>query len=354
MARLAAPNPVIGPAISGTWVLAILAALRSDVGCLLIDPNWPGPQRQERVEGAGVPVGTTLFTSGSSGIPKAVSLSEANWQAAAASSSEFFDFGPGRSWLLALPLYHVSGLSIIFRSLWSGGSVLISPDLSRLADADLASLVSTQLLRVLSQSPGNLRSVLVGGGRVPTERLQAHSWPLVQTYGMTETAAAVASAPPDNGLGPMFPLPGVELATSSDGRLRIRSDQIAASVRGEDGWLQTNDFGTVASDGSVSVTGRADRMITSGGEKIDPDAIAEVLAAVPEIGEVAVLGVPDPDWDEAVGVAYTGSAPPGVMARAVIDAFGSRWQPRRFLQVDGIPRTSLGKPDYPTLRSQFS
>ena len=294
IAGLAAPNPVIAPAIDDEWVLAILAALRSGVGCLLVDPTWPGHLRQERVEATGIPVGTTLFTSGSSGTPRAVSLTESNWQAAAASSADFFGFGPGRSWLLALPLYHVSGLSIIFRALWSGGSVLISPDLKRVAEADIASLVLTQLLRVIDNPPGKLRSVLIGGGRLPVEQLPAHAWPLVQTYGMTETAAVVASAKPGQGLGPMFPLPGVELATSADGRLRIRGDQIAASVRDEDGWLQTNDLGTIGDRRlrNCDRPGRSDDHQRWGEDRSGRGRTG--AGPVPNVGEVAVLGVPDP------------------------------------------------------------
>ncbi|HJQ95314.1 MAG TPA: AMP-binding protein, partial [Acidimicrobiia bacterium] len=156
----------VTPRLDADSILDVLAAIRSG-GAVLMGPKWSAAMVRDRMKAlpADRLAGTVIFTSGSSGPPKAVCLLESNWEAAGTNSSAFFGFGPGDLWLLCLPLHHVSGLSIVFRALCTGGAVLISPDLRHLSQADFASLVPTQLNRLFTH-PGKARALVIGGGAI--------------------------------------------------------------------------------------------------------------------------------------------------------------------------------------------
>ena len=155
-------TPVVTPALDAQSILDVLAAMRSG-GAVLVGSKWPQALVIERL--ATLPAdrltGTVIFTSGSSGAAKAVHLPESNWEAAGTTSSAFFGFGVGASWLLALPLHHVGGLSIVFRALCSGGTVFVSSEITELDKVDFASLVPTQLSRLTD--PGKVGALVIGG-----------------------------------------------------------------------------------------------------------------------------------------------------------------------------------------------
>lgn len=343
-------TPVVTPELNTDSILNVLAAMRTG-GAVLIGPKWPQRLVTDRL--ATLPAdrlaGTVIFTSGSSGVAKAVHLLESNWEAAGTNSSAFFGFGAGDSWLMSLPLHHVGGLSIVFRALCSGGSVLISPELTRLDQVDFASLVPTQLSRLAN--PGNVRALVIGGGSIPADLAdRVKGWPVVRTYGMTETAAVAASAPLNDGLGSLYPLPGLQFRERG-GLLEIRGPQVSPGYAGslrQGRWFTTADRGAVLADGSIEVFGRADRVINSGGEKIDAAAVEEALAAS-GAGEVAVAGVPDSDWGEIVVAAYTGDVEAEGLRQAVRETLGPEAVPRRILRLEALPHTDLGKVDYPAL-----
>ncbi|MGH8957929.1 MAG: AMP-binding protein [Acidimicrobiia bacterium] len=346
---------VVTPILDTDSILDVLAAMRSG-GVVLVGPKWPKALVRDRLDS--LPrdrlAGTMMFTSGSSGPAKGVLLLESNWEAAGTNSSAFFGFGRGDLWLLSLPLHHVSGLSIVFRALCSGGAVLISPDLGLLSAADFASVVPTQLSRLTD--PGKVRTLVVGGGGLSaglTDRVQ--DWPVVRTYGMTETAAVAASAPLKDGLGALYPLPGVQFRERG-GLLEVRGPQVSTGYLGEirrATWFTTSDRGAVQTDGSIEVFGRADRVINSGGEKIDAAAVERALAAV-GVKDVAAVGLPDAEWGEIVAAAYTGDCDTEELRRAVRDFVGPEAVPRRLLKVGALPRTDVGKVDYPALLRLFA
>ena len=343
-------SPVVTPALAADSILDVLAAIRTG-GAVLIGPKWPQrlvADRLATLPAARLP-GTVIFTSGSSGVAKAVHLLESNWMAAGANSSAFFGFGGGDSWLLSLPLHHVGGLSIVFRALCTGGTVLISADLARLDQAAFASLVPTQLSRL--SNPGNVRALIVGGGSIPADLAdRVRSWPVVRTYGMTETAAVAASAPLTDGLGRLYPLPGL-LFRERGGVLEVKGPQVSPGYAGDvrpDPWFTTADRGAVRTDGSIEVFGRLDRVVNSGGEKIDAAAVEEALAAN-GAGEVGVAGLPDSEWGEIVVAAYTGDVEAERLRQAVRDSLGPEAVPRRLRRLAALPRTDLGKIDYPAL-----
>jgi O-succinylbenzoic acid--CoA ligase len=340
-------TPVVAPALDADSILEVLAAMRTG-GAVLVGPKWPQSLISDRLSAlpADRLTGTVVFTSGSSGAAKAVHLLESNWEAAGTTSSAFFGFGVGQCWLLALPLHHVGGLSIVFRALCSGGTVLISPDMTGLERADFASLVPTQMSRLAN--PGGVRALVIGGGPIPADLAdRARGWPVVRTYGMTETAAVAASAPLDDGLGSLYPLPGVRFRERG-GVLEVRGPQVSPGYAGNprrNPWFTTSDRGTVREDGSIEVFGRVDRVINSGGEKIDAAAVEDALAAA-GAGEVAVAGLADSEWGEIVVAVYTGDVGVAELRQAVRDSLGPEAVPRRLLRLEALPRTDLGKIDY--------
>jgi O-succinylbenzoic acid--CoA ligase len=352
-ARLLTPQRLtaVRPDISIESTVEILAALRADCRTVLLPRSWPLELAEQRLrmmkEGDAE---TVVFSSGSSAAPKAVRLTEANWRAAGSSSAGIYGFGPGKSWLVVLPIFHVGGLAVIFRSLVAGGAALLAPSPSPdlLDEADIASLVPTQLARLIDQRDPPETSILIGGGSLDRSLVQrAEGWNLHRTYGMTETAGVVASGSPANDW--MTALPGVEISETSDGRLQIRGPQVSpgnadAAEREWDGWLVTDDLGEVRGR-DVIVRGRADRIINSGGEKIDPAEIEGVVAGYPGVTEAVVFGSPDEHWGEAVTLVYAGLADADDVVEHVERRLGKLARPRRVEKVAALPRNDLGKVD---------
>lgn len=382
-ARLASEPVVIRPKLDPESVFAILAGI-SGPGATLVPPlvggppgRSPGEGGTERSEVAGPDRSTgygvrgtepgsarlVVYTSGTSGSPKGVRLTLGNLEAASLASMEHLGHGSGDTWLLAMPLHHVGGLSILIRSAVAGGSVYLTPgfDPQTAAEAmrgrvSMVSMVSTMLIRMLDHVPGRyqgLRAVLIGGGPVP-EGLVERAWeagiPALVSYGMTETFGQVATALPQSGRRHRaYPLPGVEIRIESDGRIAVAGDQVSpgylAEPDREDRWLVTNDLGEIGPDGSLRVLGRADTVIVSGGENVDPTRIERVLEGHPLAGEVLVVGVPDPEWGMAVCCLYTGEATVDQLVSWLRERVPGSMVPKRWRRVDRIPVTGLGKPD---------
>ena len=242
---------------------------------------------------------SVLFTSGTSGQPKGVRLTIDNWEAAANASMQHLGHGPADTWLLALPLHHVAGLSILVRSAYAGGSVRMLPGFDPVTFAThlrrgvtVVSMVPTMLSRVLDVDPGpydGLEAVLLGGGPIPDrvlDRAGAAGLPVLPTYGLTETAGQVATLRPGAPLeNKAHPLPGVILRIDPDDRIAVRGPMLSPGYvgepdRGAEDWLVTGDLGTIDDDGALRVTGRADTIIVSGGENIDPVVVEAALLGV--------------------------------------------------------------------------
>ncbi len=232
---------------------------------------------------------SVLFTSGTSGRPKGVRLTIDNWEAAASASMQHLGHGPTDTWLLALPLHHVAGLSILVRSAYAGGAVRMLPGFDPVTFAThirrgvtVVSMVPTMMSRVLDIDPGpydGLKAVLLGGGPIPDrvlDRAAAAGLPVLPTYGLTETAGQVATLKPGAPLeNKAHPLPGVILRIDPDDRIAVRGPMLSPGYvgepdRGAEEWLVTGDLGRIDDDGALRVTGRADTIIVSGGENIDP------------------------------------------------------------------------------------
>jgi o-succinylbenzoate---CoA ligase len=263
---------------------------------------------------------TIIFTSGSSGVPKAALHTFGNHYYSALGSNANIALRPGDRWLHSLPLYHVGGLSILFRCLLEGATVALpqpgtSPGESIASfGATHVSLVSTQLSRLLRESVdlGGLEAVLMGGGPVPpslVDEALARGLPLYTSYGLTEMTSQVTTTPPDASIEELRTagrvLPNREISISESGEILVRGETLFAGYAegeeldrpvDEEGWFHTRDFGELDESGYLRVGGRMDNLFISGGENVQPEEIEEALCRLEGVDEAVVVPVPDEEF----------------------------------------------------------
>jgi o-succinylbenzoate---CoA ligase len=277
----------------------------------------------QRAEPADIPQGrpaTIIFTSGSTGAPKAALHTFGNHYHSALGSNANIALRPGDRWLHSLPLYHVGGLSILFRCLLVGATVALPQPGTTLGEsiAGLAathvSLVSTQLSRLLGERAdlGGLQAVLMGGGPVPpslVDEALARGLPLHTSYGLTEMASQVTTTPAGASLKELHTsgraLPGREVSISERGEILVRGETLLAGYAGgeeldrpldEEGWFHTRDLGEFDESGYLRVGGRMDNLFVSGGENVQPEEIEEALCRLNGVDEAVVVPVPDEEF----------------------------------------------------------
>ena len=197
-----------------------------------------------------------------------------------------------------------------------------------------------------------LRAALVGGGPVPRDLLEwaaERGLPLLQTYGMTETASQIATLPASeaaSGTGSAGrPLPGVELRTSEEGEILVRGPMVSRGALAADGWLHTGDRGRLDGDGRLVLEGRMKDVIVTGGENVAAAEVEEALVAHPAVADAAVVGRPDPEWGEVV-VAYVvleGSVSDEELAAHCRRRLAGYKCPRAIVRVEELPRGATGK-----------
>ena len=335
----------IDPRLPPAAVDALLDRLAPTV---VVGPDGE-PRRRDTGRKAAPGDALVVATSGSTGEPKGVVLTHDALAAASAAASDRLGVDPTSDhWLACLPLAHVGGLGVVVRALHTATPLTVAarPDPATIAGAlragaTLTAVVPTLLTRV---DTSGFRRVLVGGAAPPVG-LPAN---VVTTWGMTETAGGLVY----DGV----PLDGVEVR-AADGRLWVRAPMLLRAYRygttesdprDADGWFDTGDAGDVAADGTVRVHGRVGDMIVTGGENVWPAAVEPVLASHPDVGEVAIVGRPDPEWGAlvtAVVVPTDPTRPPSLESlrdhvRSVLPAHAA---PRRLELVGSLPRTALGK-----------
>jgi len=359
-----------------------------DTGCERRVPRQQGEGQLQSI----------VFTSGSTGTPKGVQLSFANHFWSATASAFRLGVGTEDRWLSCLPLYHVSGMAVVFRSCLYGTAVVLQRRFQleefqrclRENRVTQTSLVPTLLHRLLHSSPAtewpqSLRTVLLGGAAASPELLLAaleEGVPVAPTYGLTEAATQAATALPADvrrkpgtvGRPLLFTElriadpDGRPLPQGESGEILVRGPQVttayyrnptatAAALQG--GWLHTGDMGRVDSDGDLFVLQRRADLIVSGGENIYPVEVETVLREHPAVADVCVVGLPDAEWGQRCAAAVQLHAGKTVTRDALLDFSRGRLagykQPSaehiRF--VDALPETASGKIARRAVRTMF-
>ena len=303
-------------------------------------------------------IACVVESSGSTGIPKHISISTAALLHAARAGQE--RLGPLGQWLLALPINFIAGQQVLIRSLLADQQpVIMNTSLPFTAEAFLrsallmknpiryTSLVPTQLAKLVAEAEKDtvmldtlksFRAILVGGQLTPDElydRALGLDLKVVLSYGMTETAGGCVY----DGI----PLDGVRLKIAPDSRLLISGKTLA---EGQDDWIFTNDLAELSPDGKLKIIGRADRVIISGGLKLSLERVEYLGSLLPGVSEIAAVALEDQTWGQRVGIAYVGS--PEVaddIANQLAPLLGPAGKPIRVIRVDKLPKLPTGKPD---------
>lgn len=371
------------PVPTGPEVLRLLPALAAALEGA--GPAWlPVPEGDERETtrltsalATGRPVddetALVLATSGSTGTPKGALLSAA--ALAASGRATHARLGGNGSWLLALPAQHVAGMQVLLRSVLAGTEPVVL-DLSHGFDPAAleaavtamssgrryTSLVPTQLVRAL-EHPGacaalaSVDALLLGGAPAPPAlhaRARAAGIPVVRTYGMSETCGGCVY----DGV----PLDGVQVRLEGT-RVMLGGPTLAAGYRcrpthpawAEPGWFRTDDAGTV-DDGILTVYGRLDEAITTGGLTVVPQVVEAALLTHPGVDDCAVLGLPDEQWGQrVVAVVVPAGKPPTLdQLRAHVAAeLGRAAAPHELYLRTALPRRGPGKVDRRGLREEL-
>jgi O-succinylbenzoic acid--CoA ligase len=285
-----------------------------------------------------------MHTSGTTGKPKPVELTYGNFHASAVANAANLGVDPDDRWLCCMPLFHVGGLSILTRSVINQTEAVIHDgfDTERVKQAlaedriTLVSLVATQLSRLLDvgATGPHLRAALIGGGPIPKALLDRAPFPVIPTYGMTETCSQVWTG---------RPLPGAEIVNGPDSELLIRGPMVARNALADDGWLHTGDRGHIDEQGDLTVEGRITDTIVTGGENVAAAEVETVLIGHPLVDDVAVVGRPDPEWGQAVTAFIVGSADRDELRIYARQHLAGYKVPKQIHRLQEIPRNAAGK-----------
>ena len=299
-------------------------------------------QRRSRVDPDSV--FAVIHTSGTTGRPKAVELTYRNFHASAVANAANLGVERDDRWLCCMPLFHVGGLSILTRSAINQTEAVIHNgfDVDKVKQAlaeeriTLVSLVATQLSRLLDAgvTAPHLRAALIGGGPVPNDLLERAPFPVIPTYGMTETCSQVWTGKP---------LPGAEIANGPESELIIRGPMVAPKAISEDGWLHTGDRGHIDEQGNLTVEGRIADTIVTGGENVATAEVEEALLSHPAIADAAVVGRPDPEWGQAVHAFVVVVGDTTTLDAHLRERLAGFKRPKRINEINEIPRNAAGK-----------
>jgi len=321
-------------------------------------------------------VALVMATSGTTGVPKGALLTSRALRASGEATHRRLG-GPG-AWLLTLPAHHIAGMQVLLRGLLAGTTPVIVDVTQGFDPAELpaavaaltgprryTSLVPTQLVKALDDPAAtaalaDLDAVMLGGAATPLpllRRAQDAGIRVVRTYGMSETCGGCVY----DGI----PLDGAQVRIADDGRVLLGGPMVASGYRGlpghpafaEPGWFRTDDAGALV-DGVLTIRGRLDEAISTGGLTVVPQVVESVLADHPAVRECAVLGLPDDRLGQRVVAAVVpenGRVPTAEELRAhVSDALDPTAAPREIRLVDALPLRGPGKIDREALRSAWN
>src|SRR5690625_2517935 len=321
---------------------------------------------------------TIMYTSGTTGLPKAVGHTYGNHWWSAISSGLNLGIHADDKWLSPLPMYHVGGLSVFIKSIIYGMSVYLLPHYNkeRLSNVlhekeiTIASLVTLMLADYLDSlegqtSPAKLRAILLGGGSVPetlVNKAKDKKIPLFQSYGMTETSSQIATlVPTDNirKLGsagkPLMPAEvKVNAKTNERGEVLVKGPMVisnyfnneeATAESFKEGWLKTGDLGYLDEENFLYIVDRRSDLIISGGENIYPTEIENTLLNHDNIKEVAVVKKTDDKFGyvPAAFIVLKNKNYKPDFSSYLKDSLAKYKQPKEYIFIDELPRTASNK-----------
>jgi len=340
-------------------------------------------------------IAVLLFTSGTTGEPKAAILRHANLTSYVISTVEFLGAEDGEAALVSVPPYHIAGVSAVLTGVYGGRRIVYLPaftpedwvDAAAAEEITHAMVVPTMLGRILDvleqrgESLPALRALSYGGGRMPLPVIERALNLLphvdfVNAYGLTETSSTISVLGPDDHRMALYsddeaakrrlgsvgkPLPSLELeirgpdgrvlGPNQSGEIHVRGEQVSGEytskkVIDDDGWFATNDGGFMDEEGYLFVEGRLDDVIVRGGENMSPGEIEDVLREHPAVADVAVLGLPDDEWGEKVAavVVPKGATPSAAeLAGWVKERLRSSKTPEVWAFREALPYNDTGK-----------
>ncbi len=339
-----------------------------------------------------------LYTSGTTGRSKGAMLTHRNLAANAAVLHRYWGFRPGDVLLHMLPTFHVHGLFVATHcALLNGSPMLFEPkfDAARalrlMKEATVFMGVPTYYVRLLQEkgltreTVAHMRLFISGSAPLLPETFnefrERTGHTLLERYGMTEggmfTSNPLAGERRGGTVG--FPLPGTEVRVVDDsdkplppggiGHIQVRGDNVFIGYWGmpektkeeftPEGFFRTGDMGRFDPDGYLAIIGRNKDLIITGGLNVYPKEIEEAIDALPGVAESAVIGLPHPDFGEAVtAVVVRGKGGEGVSAEGIIAELKGRIAgfkvPKAVHFVDDLPRNAMGKVQKNLLRQRFA
>lgn len=363
-------------------LLTLYALLALRVPALLLHPKLTAAEQAAEVQATKAAAqdlppdaAVVLYTSGTTGRSRGAVLTRAALLASATASAANLGWEEDDCWGLVMPVARVGGLSIVTRCLIARRAVALLPPfdaqqlpgwLARWRVTQL-SLVPTMLALVLDahpdgRAPEGLRVLLLGGSASSPSlraRAAAAGWPVVLTYGCTETCSQVVATPYAQRFDPAAAgtvLPGAELRIDA-GRILVRGPMRMAGYLGQPplapaDWFDTGDLGEIDAQGGLHVHARRTDLIVTGGENVYPVEVEQVLEACPGVRAAAVFGLPDPVWGQTVAAALVLEPPASDdaelrsrLAAHLAAQLARHKRPRSLCTVAALPLTPAGKPD---------
>lgn len=338
-------------------------------------------------------VALIIFTSGSTSIPKAVQLTFDNLIKSVLTGNQLINHQPNDKWLASLPFYHIGGFSILTRALIFNVPVIFPDSLKTESLAEsiqtykptLISLVAVQLAKLMKIKfdYSSIRNVLIGGGASSDKLIEeaiTKGWKISKVFGSSETSAFVTgflvNEKPNkiNSSGKILPPNeinildenGNELNANEQGEIAVRSDSVMKGYFKNpeqtkkvlvNGYYRTGDFGYLDEDGFLCVLSRRADIIVTGGENVDASKVESVILAHPSVAEICILGIENNKWGQIIAATIVLKENEKLseqeLKKYLIDKLAAYMIPKRFLFLDSIPKTQLGKVEREKIKTLF-